>query len=111
MSPGSGSSTTPRSSSTSRATSFTSAWPRLLMSTESVATPPGSQEATQAFYAKILETGHAAMTGSPATPESMARALVATLSLPRDISVDLIEVRAAQAGLPEGAKQVAGATQ
>lgn len=70
-----------------------------------------SQEATQAFYAKILETGHAAMTGSPATPESMARALVATLSLPRDISVDLIEVRAAQAGLPEGAKQVAGATQ
>ncbi|MFM2273868.1 MAG: hypothetical protein RL702_2933, partial [Pseudomonadota bacterium] len=48
----------------------------------------------------------AAMSGSPATPESMAKALVATLALPRDISVDLIEVRAAQEGLPEGARQV-----
>ncbi len=63
----------------------------------------------QAFYSKIVQTGHAAMSGSPATPESMAKALVATLALPRDISVDLIEVRAAQEGLPEGAKQVAGA--
>lgn len=60
----------------------------------------------QAFYTKIVQTGHAAMSGSPATPESMAKALVATLALPRDISVDLIEVRAAQEGMPEGAKQV-----
>ncbi len=60
----------------------------------------------QAFYTKIVQTGHAAMSGSPATPESMAKALVATLALPRDISVDLIEVRAAQEGLPEGARQV-----
>ena len=60
----------------------------------------------QAFYTKIVATGHAAMSGSPATPESMARALIDTIGLPRDISVDLIEVRAAQEGLPEGARQV-----
>ncbi|MEN9717129.1 MAG: hypothetical protein RIQ99_7 [Pseudomonadota bacterium] len=65
-----------------------------------------SQETAQAFYRKIVETGHAAMSGSPATPQSMAEALVAILSLPRDVSVDLIEVRAAQAGLPEGTRSV-----
>lgn len=65
-----------------------------------------SDETKAAFYAKILSTGHAAMSGSPATPESMARALVAMLALPRDISIDLIEVRAAQEGLPDGAKTV-----
>jgi NADP-dependent 3-hydroxy acid dehydrogenase YdfG len=55
---------------------------------------------TQAFYAKILQSGHAAMSGTPASPESMAKALVAMLSLPRDVSVDLIEVRAAREGMP-----------
>lgn len=65
-----------------------------------------SQETSQAFYRKIVETGHAAMSGSPATPQSMAEALVAILSLPRDVSVDLIELRAAQAGMPEGARSV-----
>lgn len=69
-----------------------------------------SDETKAAFYTKILSTGHAAMSGSPATPESMARALVAALALPRDISVDLIEVRAAQEGLPEGAKAVVAGT-
>ena len=69
-----------------------------------------SDETKAAFYTKILSTGHAAMSGSPATPESMARALLAALALPRDISVDLIEVRAAQEGLPDGAKAVAAGT-
>jgi NADP-dependent 3-hydroxy acid dehydrogenase YdfG len=69
-----------------------------------------SDETKAAFFTKIVSTGHAAMSGSPASPESMARALIAALALPRDISVDLIEVRAAQEGLPDGAKAfVAGA--
>lgn len=62
-----------------------------------------SDETKQKFYTKIVETGHAAMSGSPATPQSMASALLAMVSLPRDVSVDLIELRAAQAGMPEGA--------
>jgi hypothetical protein len=65
-----------------------------------------SEETRQAFFKKIVETGHAAMSGAPATPESMASALVAILALPRDVSVDLIELRAAQAGLPEGARNL-----
>lgn len=65
-----------------------------------------SEETRQAFFKKIVETGHAAMSGAPATPESMASALVAVLALPRDVSVDLIELRAAQAGLPEGARNL-----
>lgn len=65
-----------------------------------------SQETVAAFYKKIVETGHAAMSGDSATPESMAEALLAVIGLPADIGVDLIEVRAAQEGAPEGAKQV-----
>lgn len=64
-----------------------------------------SDETRQKFFQKIVQTGHAAMSGSPATPQSMARGLVAILGLPRDVSVDLVELRAAQAGLPEGAKE------
>lgn len=67
-----------------------------------------SQEAVAAFYKKIVETGHAAMTGEGATPESMAEALLAVIALPADIGVDLIEVRAAQVGVPEGAKGLKG---
>jgi NADP-dependent 3-hydroxy acid dehydrogenase YdfG len=67
-----------------------------------------SDETKAKFFEKIVQTGHAAMSGSPATPQSMAQALVAILALPRDISVDLIELRAAQAGMPEGARAVAG---
>lgn len=63
-----------------------------------------SEETRQAFFKKIVETGHASMTGAPATPESMARALIAILTLPHDVSVDLIELRAARPGLPEGAR-------
>lgn len=66
-----------------------------------------SQETVEAFYKKIVATGHAAMSGESATPESMAASLLAVIGLPADIGVDLIEVRAAQTGAPEGAKQVA----
>jgi NADP-dependent 3-hydroxy acid dehydrogenase YdfG len=69
-----------------------------------------SPEATDAFYRKILATGHAAMAGESASPESMAEALLAVIGLPRDISVDLIEVRAAGEGLPEGARSVQSGT-
>lgn len=67
-----------------------------------------SQETVAAFYKKIVETGHASMTGEGATPESMAQALLSVIGLPADIGVDLIEVRAAQVGVPEGAKAAAG---
>lgn len=66
-----------------------------------------SDAAKAAFYQKIVQTGHAAMSGSPASPESMAEALLAILALPRDVSVDLVELRAAQAGVPEGARAIA----
>lgn len=65
-----------------------------------------SQETVAAFYKKIVETGHAAMSGESATPESMAASLLAVITLPADIGVDLIEVRAAQVGVPDGAKTV-----
>tara|TARA_R110002020_G_scaffold77613_4_gene195878 strand:- start:7465 stop:8256 length:792 start_codon:yes stop_codon:yes gene_type:complete len=63
-----------------------------------------SEETKAAFFKKIVETGHASMSGDAAMPESMAEALLATIGLPADIGVDLIEVRAARAGMPEGAK-------
>lgn len=66
-----------------------------------------SQETVAAFYKKIVETGHASMSGEAATPESMAASLLAVIGLPADIGVDLIEVRAAQTGMPDGAKTVA----
>ncbi|MEP7351559.1 MAG: hypothetical protein ABI668_16670, partial [Sphingorhabdus sp.] len=62
-----------------------------------------SDETKQAFFKKIVETGHASMSGAPVTPQSMAQALVAILALPLDVSVDLIELRAGQSGMPEGA--------
>ena len=63
-----------------------------------------SEETKAAFFKKIVETGHASMSGDAAMPQSMAEALLATIGLPADIGVDLIEVRAARAGVPEGAK-------
>ena len=48
------------------------------------------------------------MSGEAALPESMAAALLAVIGLPRDIGVDLIEVRAAGEGVPEGARAIAG---
>ncbi|WP_422059057.1 SDR family oxidoreductase [Sphingopyxis sp.] len=63
-----------------------------------------SPDTIAAFYKKIVETGHASMTGEGATPESMAQALLSVIGLPADIGVDLIEVRAAHVGVPDGAK-------
>lgn len=60
-----------------------------------------SDETKQKFYAKIVQTGHAAMTGSPSSPESMAQGLVSIVSLPCDVSVDLVELRSAVAGMPD----------
>lgn len=65
-----------------------------------------SPETIEAFYKKIVATGHASMSGEPATPGSMAQALVAIIGMPADIGVDLIEVRAAQSGVPDGGKTV-----
>jgi len=67
-----------------------------------------SDETKAAFFRKIVETGHASMSGDAATPQSMAEALLATIGLPADVGVDLIEVRAARAGMPEGAKATLG---
>lgn len=64
-----------------------------------------SAEAKQAFYSKIMETGHAQMAGSAASAESMAQALIAIAALPSDICPRLIDVRAARSGVPEGTKQ------
>lgn len=74
----------------------------------SVAGGSGSENwdpvATQQFYETIMRTGHAAMSGESASPQSMAEALIALLSMPEDISVDLIEVRASQEGVPPSVK-------
>lgn len=50
-------------------------------------------EVGQAFLSTIQRTGHAAFSGSAASPQSMAEALLNVLSLPVDVNVDLIEVR------------------
>lgn len=63
------------------------------------------REVSDAFYRKIVETGHAARSGEPANPESMASALLAIISFPPDVNADLIEVRAARVGVPAGVKQ------
>lgn len=48
------------------------------------------------FFETIQRTGHAAFTGHAASPESMARAVVSALSMPGDINVDFLEVRASE---------------
>ena len=74
----------------------------------SVAGGSGSENwdpvATQQFYETIMRTGHAAMSGASASPQSMAEALIALLSMPEDVSADLIEVRASQEGVPPSVK-------
>ena len=54
----------------------------------------------QRFFETITRTGHAAFSGQPASPESMAEALVRILSMSSDINIDMIEVRAANVGSP-----------
>ena len=62
--------------------------------------------AAEKFFRKISETGHAAMAGKAATPESMAAGLLAIVTLPRDVNVELVELRAARAGVPEGVSKM-----
>ncbi len=58
-----------------------------------------SEETRKAFGQRITQSGHASFSGVPASPQSMAKALLSALSLPKDVNVDLFEVRSAQAGL------------
>jgi NADP-dependent 3-hydroxy acid dehydrogenase YdfG len=60
----------------------------------------------EAFFRKITETGHAQIAGESASPQSMAKALLAIVTLPGDVSADIIEVRAARAGIPDGSNNV-----
>jgi NAD(P)-dependent dehydrogenase (short-subunit alcohol dehydrogenase family) len=53
------------------------------------------------FFETIARTGHGAFSGKPASAQSMAQALVSVLTLPPDINVDIIEVRAANTGSPD----------
>ncbi|MDB5715717.1 MAG: family oxidoreductase [Sphingomonadales bacterium] len=55
------------------------------------------QEVAQRFFETIQRTGHAAFTGDYTEPQTMAATLVAVLSLPRDVNIDLIEARSAYA--------------
>lgn len=59
----------------------------------------------QEFFETITRTGHARLSGASASPESMAEALISVLRLPRDVNADLIELRSANAGVPDAVKQ------
>ncbi|MGK2911448.1 MAG: SDR family oxidoreductase [Sphingobium sp.] len=52
------------------------------------------EETKAQFFETIQRTGHAAFTGEHASQESIAQALLSVLTLPRDVNVDIIEVRA-----------------
>lgn len=69
-------------------------------STGSAEWPEGS---TDAFFKKIMATGHYHMSGEAASPQSMAKALLAIVTLPDDVSADIIEVRAARSRPSDGA--------
>lgn len=45
------------------------------------------------FFATAMKMGHVHFTGTPALPQSMAQALLAIVSLPRDVNLDLVEAR------------------
>ncbi|MET0361228.1 MAG: SDR family oxidoreductase [Sphingobium sp.] len=47
------------------------------------------------FFETIQRTGHAAFTGHSVEPETMAKTLLAMLTLPEDVCLDLVEARAA----------------
>ncbi|MDB5982104.1 MAG: hypothetical protein JWQ69_3119 [Pseudomonas sp.] len=61
---------------------------------ESSITQSWPAETAKDFAKAIEQSGHLAFTGTAASPVSLALALVNVLSLPRDVNVDLIEVRA-----------------
>ena len=48
------------------------------------------------FFETIQRTGHAAFGGDFAEPTSMAKAMIALVSLPDDVSIDFMETRAAK---------------
>jgi NAD(P)-dependent dehydrogenase (short-subunit alcohol dehydrogenase family) len=52
-------------------------------------------EVGKKFMETMAKSGELSKIGVPATPESMATALVRIVSLPRDVTVDLVVVRAA----------------
>jgi NADP-dependent 3-hydroxy acid dehydrogenase YdfG len=53
-----------------------------------------SEEAMADFFRVTMDTGHAKMAGvGGVSPQTMAEALIAILTLPRDVDVDLIELR------------------
>lgn len=55
----------------------------------------GWPEALRNEYLGVIEkSGHLAFTGVAASPQTLSRALVNVLTLPRDVNVDMIEVRA-----------------
>ncbi|HCW62085.1 MULTISPECIES: SDR family oxidoreductase [Sphingobium] len=58
-------------------------------------------EVAQRFFAKIQETGHASFTGDFAEPTTMALTLVAMVSLPPDVNLDLVEARSAKPATPD----------
>lgn len=66
------------------------------------------KDVAESFFRKIVSSGHAALSGASASPESMARALIAILTLPRDVSTDLAVIRAANPGIPQTAREHGG---
>lgn len=46
------------------------------------------------FWETIQKTGHAAFTGKPMSPETIAQAMVCLLTMPREANIDIVEVRA-----------------
>jgi len=59
-----------------------------------------TEEQTNHFMAEAIRSGCLAFSGQNASVESMAKALLAVMALPRDVNVDLIEPRA-RAPLPD----------
>lgn len=52
-------------------------------------------EVVPRFFETIKRTGHAAFTGHSVEPETMAKTLIAMLTVPDDVCLDLVEARAA----------------
>ncbi|WP_413790982.1 MULTISPECIES: SDR family oxidoreductase [unclassified Pseudomonas] len=60
---------------------------------ESSITDTWPENTAKEFAMAVEVSGHRAFTGAPASPVTLAGALINVLSLPRDVNVDLIEVR------------------
>jgi hypothetical protein len=52
-----------------------------------------SAEARQKFFDECTRMGNANFSGAPAKRTTMAQTLLALLTLPRDVNVDLLEAR------------------